>query len=320
MQAADNKPGVSVLIPTWNGAALLRQYLPPLQVAMDRYEGPWECVIVDDGSTDETLQLLAKEFAWVRVVPLPDNGGVSRAFNAGLRETRFPYVLSINNDVKVSPDFLAPLVQVLEKFPEAFGAGSLQKGKSLQGESLLEGYTEIGLRDGIIFLNNRTGETVGRATFESGCLNLACALLRRDMLLQLGGMNEIFSPFYWEDVELCIRARKAGWSLYFCPESVVDHCHSTTTRKKPLMLRLIPVRNYHLIHWLLLDSADLQQWHRSNMLRRIWRELLAGKPGMLIGLILAGLKLPAVKRSLAQNQSLRKKTLKEIWDIKLQSK
>jgi GT2 family glycosyltransferase len=319
-QLADQmKPGISVLIPTWNGAGLLRQYLPSLLVALERYDGPWECLVVDDGSTDETLAMLASEFAWVTVIPLPKNGGVSRAFNAGLRAAKYPLVLSMNNDVQVTPDFLAPLLAVFQREKDVFGAGSLQRSKNFSGEPVLEGYSETEWRNGVIQVVNKTANALPTGRFDPGYLSLACALVDREKLVALGGMNEIFSPFYWEDVELCIRARLAGWSLHFCPESVVDHCHCTTTRKRPLMFRLIPLRNYYLFHWLMLDEADLKADFRNSTGRKIIREIFQGKPGWLVGLLLAAPKLLAVWKSRQRYQTWRHKRLRDIMTVNLNS-
>ncbi|HEY1169824.1 MAG TPA: glycosyltransferase family 2 protein [Verrucomicrobiae bacterium] len=315
MLSADIKPGISILIPTWNGEALLRQYLPPLHAVMSQYAGPWECVIVDDGSTDETLSMLAADFSWARVVPLPKNGGVSPAFNAGLRETKYPLVLSLNNDVRVKPGFLEPLLEAFRTIPDLFGAGSLQRGRNPKGEPISEGYAELVWRNGVFFLKDETDQVLAGRTPNPGYLGLACALLDREKLVALQGMNEIFTPFYWEDAELCIRARLAGWQICFCPASQVDHCHSTTTRKKPLLLRIIPVRNLHLIHWLLLDDSAFWRDYRSKMGRRMLRETLQGKFGLLGGLMLALLKLPVVMRSRRRYVALRKRNLRDIVRI-----
>ena len=113
---------VTVVIPNYNGIRFLPECLGSLErQAPDT--PPYEILVVDNGSTDGSLELLEQEFPRVRVITLPENTGFCHAVNAGIKASRAPYVLLLNNDTKVSPSFVRALVEAIERYP-AGQAGS----------------------------------------------------------------------------------------------------------------------------------------------------------------------------------------------------
>src|SRR5918911_1402620 len=109
---------VSVIIPTWNGRELLAEFLPSVLAALgeyrDRHASAVELLVVDDASTDDTLDWLAATHGGqsaLRVVALAENLGFLRAVNRGFAEARHEIVFLLNNDVRVAADAIAPLVR-----------------------------------------------------------------------------------------------------------------------------------------------------------------------------------------------------------------
>src|SRR6185503_7856454 len=96
---------VSIVIPNWNGRALLAEFLPSVIAAADHYREQTEIIIVDDASTDDSVAWLTKNYgATVRVVAREQNGGFARACNSGFQAASHPFVLLLNNDIKVEPE------------------------------------------------------------------------------------------------------------------------------------------------------------------------------------------------------------------------
>lgn len=100
------KPHLSIIIPNYNGEALLSQFLPSVVEAINNAEAPTELIVVDDASTDGSLETL-KRFPRARVVMRETNGGFSKACNTGIAEAEGKILLLLNSDVKLEPDFLA---------------------------------------------------------------------------------------------------------------------------------------------------------------------------------------------------------------------
>jgi GT2 family glycosyltransferase len=104
---------IAVVILNYNGVSLLRQFLP----SVVQHSGPAEVIVADNGSTDDSLELLAKEFPNVRVVTLDKNFGFCGGYNRALREIKADYYVLLNSDVEVTPGWILPLKALLDNDP-----------------------------------------------------------------------------------------------------------------------------------------------------------------------------------------------------------
>jgi GT2 family glycosyltransferase len=214
---------VAVVIPSWNSAGLLPRCLDSL--ADQGVE--LETMVVDNGSRDGSLELLRER--GVPHVSLPENIGFAAAVNLGAARTRSPMVLSLNADTVLEPGCAGRLAEALAADT---GLGGVQP-RILQMEPGSEGAVERARlysrgmalsADGRAF-EEGAGEAqdarsaVPREIF--GVCGAAC-LLRRELFEQLGGYDERYFAFY-EDVDLNVRARIAGWRFGYVPEAVVWH-------------------------------------------------------------------------------------------------
>lgn len=286
-------PPVSVVIPSWNGAALLERSLPALLAELRDYSGS-ECTVVDDGSTDRSRELLRESFREVRLIEQRANRGFSSAINAGIRAARHERVLLLNNDVVVLPGFLRELQRVFEERPDTFAVASLQQQRLPDGRIAPDGLNAVHWGSGFFELANRTSELMQGHAVSQGYCTAGCSLYSREKLLALGGFCELFDPFYYEDVELSLQAARRGWHLAFAPQSVVEHPHGSTTKRKPWKLKLVPSRNYLFLHWLLLDSPSLWRQHCFGLMRASIRWVLQGRFIRLLGLITALTRFPRI--------------------------
>lgn len=254
--------GVSVVIPSWNGRQLLEKYLPIVIESATAYENlshqETEIIVVDDSSSDGTCAWLRARCARVRAASNERNLGFAPTVNRGVRMARYPLVYLLNNDVAIEPGTLPALAAHFDE-PRVFAAASQVYDYDT---GVLRGAGQVGqLRRGFLGVHQRY--FVAGPAQESGAPWLTLfatggsAMFDREKLLALGGFDEMFAPFGWEDVELSIRAWKRGFEVHYEPQSRVWHQFSSTIAPKfsRREVRAIYERNRLLAHWLHLDSS-----------------------------------------------------------------
>jgi GT2 family glycosyltransferase len=229
-------PLISVLILNWNGREHLRACLDSLAAQTCR---DFETILVDNGSTDGSAAYVRERYPWVRLVALPENTGFSGGNNRGLAEAGGEFIVTLNNDTKVEPGFLAELVQ-------AAGGG---ERVGMVAAKMLNLY-ETGRIDavGIRVATNGMAANIGVGEADRGQYDTprevfgACAgaaLYRRAMLDEVGFFDPAFFAYY-EDTDLAWRGRLAGWRCVTAPRAVAYHAHSATSG------RMSPFTVYHV--------------------------------------------------------------------------
>ena len=229
-------PRVTVVIPNWNGQKFLDLCLASLR--RQSFED-FETVLVDNGSTDASVDFTKRNFPEVRVIPLDDNRGFSVAVNAGIRASEAEYVVLLNNDTEQDPGWLETLVYAAESHPEAGLFSS--KLVDFHDRRLLDGAGDALRRSGLPY---RIGhQELDRGQFEretfvfSACA--AAALYRRALFEEIGPFDEDFFA-YCEDGDVSFRAQLAGHRCLYVPGAVVYHMGSASTggKRSPTATRL----------------------------------------------------------------------------------
>jgi GT2 family glycosyltransferase len=222
-----------VIIPSWNCLEDLRDCLASVH-AQDGVD--LELIVVDNDSGDGTRSFLEREA--ISHVALPRNAGFATAVNLGVSRTTSEFVVVLNADTVLEPDCLARLVTSM---PEDRDVGGIQprilrlkRGAPLDREDPAVEIYSLGQR---LTADGRGGEE-GRGKPQGsvsmdrreifGLCGAAC-LIRRELFVELGGYDERYFSFY-EDVDLNVRARIAGWRFYLEPEAVVWHVGEATWR------------------------------------------------------------------------------------------
>lgn len=225
-------PSVAVVIPSWNSVGLLPRCLDSLS----GQSGIAELTVVDNGSTDGTLGLLRER--GVDHLALERNEGFARAVNLGVARTAAPAILALNADTVLEPDAVATLARALAG-DEALGGVAprilqMERGGGAgvagdPGRARLYSAGQALTADGRA-LETGAGEVQSPRFLEPrevfGVCGAAC-LLRRELFTELGGFDETYFAFY-EDVDLNVRARIAGWSFRYEPEAAVWHVGNTS--------------------------------------------------------------------------------------------
>ncbi len=215
---------VSVVVPNLNGAHLLPACLDALRRQTYR---SFETVVVDDGSTDQSLILLSERYPEVHVVAHPSRRGVARSFNDGIRATASPIVVLLNNDTEAEPTWLEELCRPLAEDPTVDCCAS--KLLLFDRRNILHSAGDFFGRDGMP--GSRGVWQEDRGQFDDALEPFgpcgAAAAYRRSLLDRLGLFDESLGS-YCEDVDLSFRARLAGSRCRFVPSARVYHKLSAT--------------------------------------------------------------------------------------------
>ncbi|MFM8268804.1 MAG: glycosyltransferase family 2 protein [Pseudomonadota bacterium] len=241
------KPGISVVIPNFNGKALLESNLPSVFSALQASDLDYEVIVCDDCSSDNSVEFLKQTYPQVNLVLNSHNSGFSTNINSGFRKAKLEWVLALNNDVSLAPDYFSSLLSHFES-KDTFGVmGALLDPKS---QAVTDGAK---LAEQSFFGVIRSTRNIVRengAPLSTFFLSGANALMDRKKLLTLGFFDEVFDPYYNEDVELSLRAWRMGWKCVFEPRAVAYHASSSTIQKiaKRNKIRIVSLRNRFVLH------------------------------------------------------------------------
>lgn len=249
----NDRPRASILIVNWNGLEHLPVCLDSLAAQTFR---DFEVVLVDNGSKDGSLEFVAKNYPWVRLVPLPENTGFATGNNRGLEHARGDYLVTLNNDTRVEPDWLETLVEVADAHPRAGMVAS--RICAFSDPDVLDSIGMAICRDGMARgqYRNRRWSSLALREVEEILMPSACAALyKRVMLDETGFFDDEFFA-YAEDVDLALRGRLAGWEAVAATRAVVHHKYSQTGgRLSPFKVYLVERNHY----WVALKNFPLGQ-------------------------------------------------------------
>jgi GT2 family glycosyltransferase len=226
-------PLVSVIVVNWNGEKVLPECLESLK---GQTYSPMEIIVVDNGSTDQSVSMLREKFLkHVNLIESSANLGFAGGNNVGIRSAQGEYIALLNNDAVANPGWVEEMVKVAEADPEVGMCAS--KIYSLDEPGVLDSAGGLliypdGLSRGRGRLERDVGqyEKVEEVLLPSGC---AC-LYRRAMLDEIGLFDEDFFA-YSDDTDLGLRARLGGWKCIYVPTAVAYHRYSASTgRYSPL--------------------------------------------------------------------------------------
>ena len=239
-------PGISVIVPSYDGLELLKKCLPPLIEETGKYEGETEIIVVDDASRDGTSEQIPNIFPQVSVLRNAENIGFAKSVNTAVRRSRYPLIFLMNNDMEITVPLLATLAEPFKDI-RMFGVQSKIVSGSEDGQrDYLNEFTQIPgffiykYRESVIKLHGPT-----QMDFVSG----GCSVFDKAKFIALGLFDERFSPVYFEDIDICFRAKLFGWKMMYSPEAKVYHRHPASTvdrRYSRSKKQLINKKNYFI--------------------------------------------------------------------------
>ena len=218
---------VTIIIPNYNGKHFMEACMKSL---MRQSFKEFEILIIDNCSIDGSLEYLAKEYPEAEVISLDKNYGFSYAVNVGIKESKTPYIVLLNNDTIVEKYFLEELVNMIEQDKKIFSVSS--KMIQLHNPELIDSagdlYTLLGW--GICRGAGRSVRNYpnGDIIF-SACAG--AAIYRREVFDKIGLFDENHFA-YLEDIDIGYRAKINGFENIYCPTAHVYHVGSGTSGSK----------------------------------------------------------------------------------------
>lgn len=254
------KKSISVVLPNYNGRDLLAANLPSVYAALQKAGVDHEVIVADDASTDESVIFLRENFKDVKVVAKKTNRGFSPTINSGIELATKELVLLLNTDVSLLPDYFEHLFPYFD-LPDTFGVSGRfiglndEKIQDAGKYPLLLGSKKI---QPFNFYVDKPSALIA-TLFVSG----GGALVDRKKLNLLGGFDEIYAPFYYEDTDLSMRAWRLGWRCYYEHSAVCRHPASTTINKfnKKRRIWITTQRNKLIFHSLHLNAQSKLIWY-----------------------------------------------------------
>lgn len=227
-------PRISIVILNWNGRNYLQQFLP--SVLASTY-GNKEIVVIDNASTDDSVEWLQREFPSVKIVRNEKNYGFAKGYNEGMSSLQSDYFILLNSDVEVVPGWIEPVITLMEQ--DATIAICQPKLLQYKNKGLFE---YAGAAGG--WLDN-LGYPFARGRIFDVCeedkgqydepapvfwASGAAMFVKAAVYKEMGGLDEFFFA-HQEEIDLCWRAQLAGYKIYCCPQSVVYHVGGGTLPK-----------------------------------------------------------------------------------------
>ncbi len=215
---------ISIVIPNWNGIKFIGMCLDSIVKSTIK---DYEVIVVDNGSTDGSKELVAEKYPWVRHIKLPANMGFAIACNEGIRASKADYICLLNNDIEVEPTWMQELCEGMERHPEC-GMGT--------SKMMFLDNRDVFYNTGDLFHIWSMGGGRGQGEKNTGQYETeeyvfgACAgagVYRRELFEKIGLFDDDFFIFA-EDVDLNMRAQLVGQKTVYLPRAKVYHIGTAT--------------------------------------------------------------------------------------------
>lgn len=236
---------VSVIIPNFNGVAYLDGVLGSLEKQTIKN---YEVILVDNGSSDGSCAFVMANYPWVHLIELPENLGFCGAVNHGIRASRAPYVLLLNNDTEVEPDFLEEMCAALRRHKKAFSCAA--KMVQYHDRNKLDDAGNYYCALGWSYARGKGKDIHTYETEEQIFAACAGAAIYRKKVFEKIGLFDEEHFAYLEDTDVGYRARIYGYENWYAPKAVVYHVGSGTSgsRYNQFKTRYSSRNNVYLIY------------------------------------------------------------------------
>ncbi len=291
---------ISIIIPNYNGAKLLAKNLPKIVEAVKDYkDGLIEIIIPDDPSTDNSKEIIGQFIREIKVKNIiaktvenrnKNLAGFSKNVTRGVSIATGDIIILLNTDVYPHVGFLDPLPKHFSD-PKVFAIGCMDE--SLENNKIVHRGRGVGSwKRG--FLVHKAGDTNKSNTlWVSG----GSGAFRRSIWDKLGGLDMLYDPFYWEDIDISYRALKSEYKVLFEPESRVTHEHDEGAVKKLFTERYvkkIAYRNQFIFIWKNITDSSLLISHIIWLPYHIVKAIVSSDIGFIQGFVMAFFKLPKI--------------------------
>lgn len=272
---------VAIVILNWNGAQMMRRFLPSV---IEHSASVADIIVADNASTDDSLDMLKRDFPDVRLIVLDRNYGFAGGYNKALEQVDNEFYMLLNSDVEVSSGWMDILLDFMQLNPDAAACQP-----KLRAHYARQEFEYAGASGGFIdcygypFCRGRIFDTVETDNgqyddvSEVAWATGAALMIRRDDFWRVGGFDNRFFA-HNEEIDLCWRLRNLGRKIYCQPASVVYHVGGGTLPKSNPMKTYLNFRNNLTMLYKNLPDSDL----RHVMRVRFWLDYVAAFKSLLL--------------------------------------
>ena len=285
---------ISIIIPVYKNYEMFYWYL---EINKKYFDG-CEVIIMNDYPLENITKQVKKIYPESIVVNNKKNLGFAGNVNRGVLKASKNYIFLINSDVVLKDNSFLNVIEYFKKDRNIFAVGLAQ----IEKDGKTVGANRAFFKNGLVnhsSLSSDIYQISSNFWAEGGS-----SIFRKKLFIDLGLLDELYNPFYWEDIDLSYRAWKAGYKILYDPNVKVEHHHESTIGKyfdKSKILKTA-FRNQLIFHWKNLTDQDLIMKHLLNIPRFIF----------LPGFFEAFVKLPKILQARKRTVKLFKKTDKEI--------
>ena len=271
----------AIVILNWNGRSMLERFLPSVVAC----SGDAEVVVADNGSTDDSVDFLSRQYPRLRLIRLDRNYGFAEGYNRALAQVEADYYVLLNSDVECTPGWIEPVVEMMEREP---GVAVAQPKLLMYDQK--DTFEYAGGAGGFIdkygypFCRGRLFSTLEKdhGQYDDECdifwATGACMFVRASVWRELGGLDGDFFA-HMEEIDFCWRTHLAGYRVRYCPQSTVYHVGGGTLPKSsPFKTELNFRNNLSMLYKNL--PASRRGWV---LAMRVWLDCVAALKFLLEG-------------------------------------
>lgn len=254
---------VSVVILNWNGAQMLRTFLPSV-VKFTNVELA-DVYVADNGSTDNSVEVVRKEFPSVKLIEFTDNYGFAEGYNRALKLLDTEFVVLLNSDVEVTENWIEPILSFMEVNPDVAACQpkilSYNDKRKFEYAGASGGYIDkygYPFCRGRIFDNLEVDNGQYDAPAEVFWASGAAMFVRRRLYIEAGGLDSRFFA-HMEEIDLCWRFLSRGYNIMCIPDSRVYHVGGATLKKENPKKTYLNFRNNLLMMYKNLPSGEFKK-------------------------------------------------------------
>lgn len=288
---------ISIIIPVYKNYEMFYSYL---EINKKYFDG-CEVIIMNDYPQENITKSVKKIYSQAIIHNNKKNLGFAGNVNKGVLKAKRNYVFLLNSDVVLKDNSFLKSLDYFKKDKNIFAIGFAQIEKNGKIVGSNRGYFQNG------FINHSHQLTTGQSPIINFWAEGGASIFRKKIFIKLGMLDNLYNPFYWEDIDLSYKAWKAGYKIFFAPFIKVEHHHESTISKYFKQKRILKTafRNQLIFQWKNLTDKNLIINHLIHLPKYIFT------PGFFNALI----KLPKILKSRKETKKLFKKTDKEILSL-----
>ncbi len=237
---------ISVVIPTFkNNQQLLSNLKHNLEFLKN-----YEIIIVND-NPNKSIRSDLRTFKNLVLIENKNNLGFGETINVAIRKAVYDFAMLLNDDVVLNDDGFKKALDYFKKDPKLFSVSFGQKEK----DGTIVGKNILYWKNGLFYHKKANNINRGYTAWAEG----GACMIDKTKFLTIGGFNHLYSPFYWEDIDLSFRAWKNGYKIYFEPAILVKHHHESTIAKyfSKRFIKTVAYRNQFIFAWINISDFDL---------------------------------------------------------------